>query len=142
MSVEVGGKLRVDNASFSLHPGDTVGLVGRNGAGQDLDAQGHRGRSARRGRHGLASAGRRATSRRTRGPRGSGVDSTGLSHVLSGKGLDAAALRMEKLRLKVEETGHEKDAAKFARVEEAFRDAGGYRAESEVRTHRGRARSR
>ena len=34
LTVEVGGKVRVDDASFSLHAGDTVGLVGRNGAGK------------------------------------------------------------------------------------------------------------
>ena len=33
LTVEVGGKARVHDVSFSLDPGDTVGLVGRNGAG-------------------------------------------------------------------------------------------------------------
>ncbi len=55
------------------------------------------------------------------------------SHVLSGRGLDAAAQRVEKLRLRIEEHPTEKDVAKFARAEEEFRDAGGYAAESEVR---------
>ena len=34
LSVEIGGKVRLANASFSLHRGDTVGLVGRNGTGK------------------------------------------------------------------------------------------------------------
>ena len=34
LSVEVGGRLVVVDASFTLHPGDKVGLVGRNGAGK------------------------------------------------------------------------------------------------------------
>ena len=34
LTVEVGGKVRVADATFRLHPGDTVGLVGRNGAGK------------------------------------------------------------------------------------------------------------
>ena len=133
LSVEVGGKLRVDNASFSLHPGDTVGLVGRNGAGKTSMLKviaGEAPAAAGMVSHPPAVGYLPQNPR----PRGSGVDSTGLSHVLSGKGLDALALRMEKLRLKVDETGNERDAAKFARTEEEFRDAGGYRAESEVRT--------
>ncbi len=133
LSVEVGGKLRVDNASFSLHPGDTVGLVGRNGAGKTSMLKVIAGESPAAA--GIVShppaVGYLPQNPR---PRGSGVDSTGLSHVLSGKGLDSLALRMEKLRIKVDETGGEKDAAKYARAEEEFRDAGGYRAESEVRT--------
>jgi ABC-type multidrug transport system fused ATPase/permease subunit len=34
LSVEVGGRLVVEDASFTLHPGDKAGLVGRNGAGK------------------------------------------------------------------------------------------------------------
>src|SRR4051794_22795027 len=66
-------------------------------------------------------------------PRGAGVDATGLSHVLSGRGLDEAVLRLEKLRLRIEETPTERDIARFAKAEEQFRFDGGYSAESEVR---------
>ena len=34
ISVEVGGRLVVENASFSVMPRDKVGIVGRNGAGK------------------------------------------------------------------------------------------------------------
>src|SRR3954464_8079935 len=34
LAVEVGGRLTLTDASFSLHAGDKVGLVGRNGAGK------------------------------------------------------------------------------------------------------------
>ncbi|MCU1500917.1 MAG: putative transporter ATP-binding protein, partial [Ilumatobacteraceae bacterium] len=34
ISVEVGGRLIVADASFSVMPRDKVGLVGRNGAGK------------------------------------------------------------------------------------------------------------
>ncbi len=67
-------------------------------------------------------------------PRGAGVDSTGLSHVLSGKGFDQAMLRIEKLRLRLDESPTDRDISRFARAEEQFRDDGGYRAESDVRT--------
>src|SRR4051812_47176803 len=34
LSVEVGGRLTLEDASFTVAPGDKVGLVGRNGAGR------------------------------------------------------------------------------------------------------------
>jgi ATPase subunit of ABC transporter with duplicated ATPase domains len=133
LSVEVGGKVRVDNASFSLHPGDTVGLVGRNGAGKTSmlkviagEAPAAAGVVSRPPAMGYLPQNPR--------PRGSGVDATGLSHVLSGRGFDEAVLRIEKLRLRVEEDATERDIARFAHAEEQFRDDGGYRAESDVRT--------
>ena len=133
LTVEVGGKVRVDNASFSLHPGDTVGLVGRNGAGKTSmlkviagEAPAAAGVVSRPDAMGYLPQNPR--------PRGSGVESTGLSHVLSGRGFDEAILRIEKLRLRIEEDATERDIARFARAEEQFRDEGGYRAESDVRT--------
>ncbi len=133
LSVEIGGKVRLADASFSLHRGDTVGLVGRNGTGKT---------SMLKVIAGEAPAAAGMVSRPTAvgylpqnpHPRGAGVESTGLSHVLSGRGLDEMALRVEKLRLQMEETATERDVARFARAEEQFRDTGGYRAESEVRT--------
>jgi ATPase subunit of ABC transporter with duplicated ATPase domains len=133
LTVEVGGKVRVDDATFSLHPGDTVGLVGRNGAGKTSmlkviagEAPPAAGVIARPDAMGYLPQNPR--------PRGSGVDATGLSHVLSGRGFDEAMLRIEKLRLRLEESPTERDVTRFARAEERFRDDGGYRAESEVRT--------
>jgi ATP-binding cassette subfamily F protein 3 len=34
LSVEIGGRLVVENATFTVMPKDKVGLVGRNGAGK------------------------------------------------------------------------------------------------------------
>ncbi len=133
LTVEVGGKVRVDRASFTLHAGDTVGLVGRNGAGKTSMLKVLAGEAPASGGTVLRPPALGYLPQNPR-PRGSGVDSTGLSHVLSGRGFDAAMLRIEKLRLQVEEQPDERAVAKFARAEEEFRDAGGYRAESEVRT--------
>ncbi len=133
LTVEVGGKVRVDRASFVLHAGDTVGLVGRNGAGKTSMLKVLAGEAPASGGTVLRPPALGYLPQNPR-PRGSGVDATGLSHVLSGRGLDSAMLRIEKLRLRVEEQPDERTVAKFARAEEEFRDAGGYRAESEVRT--------
>ncbi|HEX5613649.1 MAG TPA: ATP-binding cassette domain-containing protein, partial [Acidimicrobiia bacterium] len=102
MTVEVGGRVTTLDATFTLQAGDKVGLVGRNGAGKT---------SLLRVLGGLeapiagtiqrpAAFGYLPQDPRTRGE---GVDATGLSHVLSGRGLDAAALRLEKLRLRLDE---------------------------------------
>ena len=131
-SVEIGGRLTLIDATFSLRAGDTVGLVGRNGAGKTTMLKVLAGESPAAGGVVLRPAATGYLPQDPR-PRGSGVDNTGLSHVLSGRGLDSAARRIEKLRLRVEETASERDIAKFARAEEAFQEAGGYSGEAEVR---------
>lgn len=128
--MEVGGRLTLVEASFAVRAGEKVGLVGRNGAGKtsmlkvlagDEPAAG--GSVVRHGRLGFLS----------QEPRRGDVDGTALAHVLAGRGLDEAAQRMEKLRLAMEEHPSERAVHRFARAEEAFADAGGYAAESEVR---------
>jgi len=130
--VEVGGRLVLSEASFVLRAGDKVGLVGRNGAGKtsllkvlsgELPAAG--GRSQVTGALGFL----------TQDPRrlATEVEATGLAHVLSGRQLDQAAERLEKLRLAMEEDPSERAIHRFSRAEERFADAGGYAAEAEVR---------
>ena len=132
LSVEVGGRLTLVEASFAVRAGEKVGLVGRNGAGKTSllkvlagQAPPAGGTCVHQGALGYLPQDPR--------PRGSGVDATGLSHVLSGRGLDEAARRMEKLRLALEEDPSERNVGRFAKAEDGFRAAGGYAAESEVR---------
>ena len=132
LAVEVGGRLVVDEASFTIRAGDKVGLVGRNGAGKTSllrvlagEAPSAAGTVLRRGALGFLPQEPRLA--------GSGVDATGLSHVLSGRGLDDAARRMEKLRLTLEEDPSERNVARYTRAEERYREEGGYAAEPEVR---------
>src|SRR5439155_20702083 len=56
-----------------------------------------------------------------------------LDHVLAGRGLDDAAVRLEKLRLAVDEDPSGANVARFSKAEDAFASAGGYAAESEAR---------
>jgi ATPase subunit of ABC transporter with duplicated ATPase domains len=132
LAVEVGGRLTLVGASFSLHEGDKVGLVGRNGAGKTSMLKVVAGEAP-------SAAGVILRPRdvgylpQDPKPRGAGVDATGLSHVLSGRGLDEAARRLEKLHAKVEEESSERNIRRFANAEDEFRNAGGYAAESEVR---------
>ena len=132
LSVEVGGRLTLADASFTLQPGDKVGLVGRNGAGKTSllrvlggEALPAAGSVVRKGALGYLPQDPR--------PHGAGVEATGLSHILSGRGLDEAAARLEKLRLALEEDGSERSIARFSRAEEAYFAADGYAAEANVR---------
>jgi ATPase subunit of ABC transporter with duplicated ATPase domains len=133
LSVEVGGRLTLSEASFTVRAGDKVGLVGRNGAGKTSllrvlggEAPAAGGSIVRQGALGYLPQDPR--------PHGAGVDATGLSHVLSGRGLDEAARRLEKLRTAMEEDPSERNIARYGRAEDAFRAHGGYAAESQVRT--------
>jgi len=132
LSIEVGGRLTLVEASFSVRAGDKVGLVGRNGAGKtsllkvlsgELPAAA--GSTRVHGALGFL----------TQDPRrlATEVEATGLAHVLSGRELDEAAYRMEKLRLAMEEDPSERAIHRYSRAEERFAAAGGYAAESEVR---------
>jgi ATPase subunit of ABC transporter with duplicated ATPase domains len=132
LAVEVGGTILVEDVSLSVRARDKVGLVGRNGAGKTTllrvlggQARAFAGFVSRTGGVGYL----------PQDPRISGVPDTALAltHVLSGRGLDEATVRLEKLRLRLEELPSDDNVARFARAEDAFRDAGGYSAESEVR---------
>ncbi|MGI8938854.1 MAG: ABC-F family ATP-binding cassette domain-containing protein [Iamia sp.] len=132
LRVEVGGVVLLDGVSFTLRGGDKVGLVGRNGAGKTtmLKIIGDEGPPA----HGSI--------RRDGGvgylPQDPRLDDTaaarsGLEHVLSGRGLDEAVVRMEKLRVAMEEDPSPRAVDRYSRAEERFRLDGGYQADSEVR---------
>ncbi|MFI5053514.1 MAG: ABC-F family ATP-binding cassette domain-containing protein [Acidimicrobiia bacterium] len=130
--VEVGAKRIVDGATFQVRPGEKVGLVGRNGAGKTTLLRVLGGATSPK-----SGTVRRppATGYLSQDPRADAVpdDTTVMAHVLSGRGLDALAARLEKLRVALEESSNPENIAKFAAAQSRFEDAGGYAAESEVR---------
>ena len=130
--VEVGGKRIVDGVSLQVRPGEKVGLVGRNGAGKTTLLRVLGG--ADRPRSGLVE---RAplTGYLSQDPRSDAVpdDTTVLSHVFSGRGLDDLLARTEKLRIALEENPSTENIERFSAAQEAFEAAGGYAAEAEVR---------
>jgi ATPase subunit of ABC transporter with duplicated ATPase domains len=132
LTVEVGGRVTLEEASFTVRAGDKVGLVGRNGAGKTSllkvlagDAEPAGGKTAVRGRLGFLTQDPRALRHLT--------DVTGLVHVLSGRGLDEATERLERLRRAMEEDPTERAVARYSRAEDQFSALGGYAAEAEVR---------
>jgi ATPase subunit of ABC transporter with duplicated ATPase domains len=132
LQVEVGGRVTLDGASFMVRAGDKVGLVGRNGAGKTsllrVLAGEHvptGGTATVRGRLGFLTQDPKAL-RHNR-------HTTALAHVLSGRGLDEAAERVEKLRLTMEENPTQRAIERYSKAEDRFAALGGYAAESHVR---------
>ena len=132
ISVEVGGKLLVERASFTVMAKDKVGIVGRNGAGKTSlfkvlggANEPAEGRVMRKGGFGYL-------------PQDPKIDGdldgrTSVTHILSGKGIDDEIMRMEKLRIAMEENPDERNVTRYVNAEEAFRTNGGYAADSEAR---------
>jgi ATPase subunit of ABC transporter with duplicated ATPase domains len=132
LSVEVGGRLTLQGATFTVRAGDKVGLVGRNGAGKTSmlkvvagQAPPFAGTVSHTGGMGYLN----------QDPRTLGTNDgvRALDHVLSGRGLDEIATRMEKLRLRLEEDPSQRNIERHSRAVDAFELAGGYAAESEIR---------
>ena len=133
LSVEVGGKTVVQDLTFTLRAGDKMGVVGRNGAGkttllkvlggEDLPLA---GTVIRTGAIGYL----------RQDPRQHRADDhiTGLEHILAARDLVDLGRRLEKARIQLEESHADAQIARFARLEEEYRELGGYAAESEART--------
>ena len=132
LSIEVGGRLLVADASFTVMPRDKVGIVGRNGAGKTslfrvlggaVEPAG--GKVVRKGGFGYL-------------PQDPRIEQalearTAVTHVLSGRGIDDELVRIEKLRLAMEENPTERNVARYSKAQEDFQVSGGYAAESEAR---------
>jgi ATPase subunit of ABC transporter with duplicated ATPase domains len=132
LSVEVGGRLTLVEASFSIRAGDKAGLVGRNGAGKTslirvLAGQNppHGGAISITGEFGYLDQDPRT--------KPEAAERRALDHVLSGRGLDELVERMEKLRIKLEEDPSERNINRHGRAHDEFEQQGGYAAEAEVR---------
>src|SRR5436309_3073334 len=132
LAIEAGGLPLVSGVSFTMHAGEKVGLVGRNGVGKTTLLQVLAGLSdpaggvvLRRGRMGYL----RQDPKVRRGEPGT----VAVAHVMEGRGLAEAGHRLEKLRLAVEERPSEENVGRYSRAEEEYRMAGGYGAEAEAR---------
>lgn len=132
LSVEVGGRFVVADASFTIMPRDKVGLVGRNGAGKTSlfrvlggEQPPAGGKVSTKGGFGyLPQDPRIASDQEGR---------SAITHILSGRGIDDALDRIEKLRIAMEESPSDRAVARYTRAQDEFASSGGYAAESEAR---------
>ncbi len=133
VSVEIGGRLVVDDASFTIMPRDKVGLVGRNGAGKTSffkvlggENEPIAGKILRKGGFGYLPQDPKIV--------GGQEGRTAITHVLSGRGIDDQLIRIEKLRIAMEEDTSDRNVARFSRAQDEFASSGGYAADSEARS--------
>jgi ATPase subunit of ABC transporter with duplicated ATPase domains len=131
LTIEVAARVLVDEASFSVYPGDKVGLVGRNGAGKTTllrTLAGERrpagGTVGVTGPFGFLPQDPRADPAHAK--------DVAMSYVLSARGLDAQRDELDALRRDMEDEPSDRAIRRFSNAELRFRDAGGYRAESDV----------
>jgi ATPase subunit of ABC transporter with duplicated ATPase domains len=132
LTIEIVDRTLLSDASFVVGAGEKVGLVGRNGTGKStflsvvIDEPGRNVRStgnARvRGTFGYLP--------QVPDPRGLGIDPSGFSHVLSGRGLDVLDDALGKARTQMSKDPSQENIALFSDLEEQFRENGGYEAES------------
>jgi ATPase subunit of ABC transporter with duplicated ATPase domains len=132
LSVEVGGKVLLADASFTVMARDKVGLVGRNGAGKTSlfrtlggELEPAAGKVVRKGGFGYLSQDPRID--------GDTDHRMAVTHILSGRGIDDELVRIEKLRIAMEEDPSDRNVARYSRAQDAFASSGGYAAESEAR---------
>jgi ATPase subunit of ABC transporter with duplicated ATPase domains len=132
LCVEVGARLVVNDASFTVMPRDKVGLVGRNGAGKTSlfkvlggASEPKSGTITRGGAFGYL----------PQDPRIAGAfdGRSAVLHILSSRGIDDDLVRLEKLRIAMEERADEQNIARFTKAQDAFELKGGYAANSEAR---------
>lgn len=134
--IEVGPRLLLSETSFSVQPGDKVGLVGRNGAGKTTlmrtlvgyqpPAAGSVTRSGNLGYFSQEAA----------LPDLERPDMTALERILAARDIGAMLRKIEDTRSKIERLeGEPLDRAisRFARLQDEFDAKGGYAAEAEAK---------
>jgi len=132
LTIEIGDRTLLGDASFVVGAGEKVGLVGRNGTGKStfisviIDEPApnvrHTGSSHIRGTYGYLPQVPVAN--------GLGLEPNGFSHVLSARGLDVLDDALDKAREQMAKDPSSENIELFSDLEEQFRENGGYEAEA------------
>lgn len=136
VSIEAGARRLIDEASFSIHDGDKIGLVGANGAGKTTllrtlagELEPEEGTIRRSGVLGYLS--QEAALKQL-----ADDEVNALERVLTARDIGNLERRMERVRLQMEEAhGEERDRLinRFSRLEDEFTASGGYVAKAEAK---------
>src|SRR3989304_719360 len=131
-----GPRVLLEGASFSLQPGDKVGLVGRNGTGKTTLMRTLVGYRSPAAGSILRSGNLGYFSQEAVLPDLDHPDATALERVLAAREIGAVQRRIEDARRKMERLeGERRDRAirNHARLQEEFESRGGYAAEAEAK---------
>jgi len=132
LSVEIGDRTLLDDASFVVGAGEKVGLVGRNGAGKSSLVSvlvGEVPPQVRSTGH-VRVRGTLGYLPQVPARRGLGMEPTGFSHILSARGLDVLDDALDQARRLMAKDPTEEHILLFSDLEEQFRENGGYEAEA------------
>jgi ATPase subunit of ABC transporter with duplicated ATPase domains len=132
LTIEIGDRMLVSDASFVVGAGEKVGLVGRNGTGKSsfisvvvgepTPQLRHRGNVRLLGSFGFLP--------QAPVPGGMGLEPTGFSHILSARGLDVLDDALGAARTAMADDPSEEHIELFTDLQEKFQSNGGYEAES------------
>jgi ATPase subunit of ABC transporter with duplicated ATPase domains len=136
LRIEVGPRVLLDGASFTLQSGDKVGLVGRNGAGKTTLMRTLVGFQPPADGSVIRSGNLGYFSQEAALPDLERPDMTGLERILAAREIGAMLRRIEDTRRKIERLdGPARDEAikRFARLQDEFEAKGGFPAEAEAK---------
>jgi ATPase subunit of ABC transporter with duplicated ATPase domains len=132
LTLEIGGRTLLDDASFVVGAGEKVGLVGRNGTGKSSFISILVGEPAPQLRHNgnVRLLGTFGYLPQAPVPGGLGLEPTGFSHILSARGLDVLDDALGAARKAMAEDPSEEHIELFTDLQEQFQSNGGYEAEA------------
>ena len=132
VEIRIGARVLLHPTSFNISPGSRVGLVGRNGAGKTTLT---RILAGERQATGGAVSSRGGVGYLPQDPRTGDLTVIARDRVLEARGLDTVARKMreaEEAMASEDATIRDKALDQYPRLEERFRSAGGYAADSEA----------
>jgi ATPase subunit of ABC transporter with duplicated ATPase domains len=134
LTVETGHRLLADEVTFTVAPGDVVGLVGPNGAGKTTLLRTVAERAADPRDRTVTLVGGLGWLPQESPPT---TASTGLARLLSARGLDVLRAELEAARQRIDASAdaraRDRAIKRFSALQDRFELEGGYRAESEAR---------
>ncbi|HLT96278.1 MAG TPA: ABC-F family ATP-binding cassette domain-containing protein [Acidimicrobiia bacterium] len=136
LRIDVGPVTLMDGVSFSVQPGDKIGLVGRNGAGKSSLIRTLVGYTAPAAGSISRTGDLGYFSQETDPPDLERPDVTALERILAARQIGSMLRRIEETRRKIERLdGEPRDRAiaRFARLQDEFEARGGFVAEAEAK---------
>jgi ATPase subunit of ABC transporter with duplicated ATPase domains len=132
LTIEIGDRTLLTDASFVVGEGEKVGLVGRNGTGKSSFISVLVGESGPQLRHrgNVRLLGSYGYLPQAPVPGGLGLEPTGFSHILSARGLDVLDDALGSARKALADEPSEAHIELFTDLQDKFQTSGGYEAEA------------
>ena len=132
LTIEIGDRTLLSDASFVVGAGEKVGLVGRNGTGKSSFISVLVGETSPQLRHrgNVRLLGSFGYLPQAPVPGGLGLEPTGFSHILSARGLDVLDDALGTARGAMADDPSTENIELFTDLQEQFQSNGGYEAES------------